>query len=111
MIRPAILKMAKPFEQAIYDKTAFAAFSARNAKFEELDGIIAQIEDLKLKGVNTRSTKDKFYGIKSELGQLITKLKENNETMCTAIFMINTKMANDTKYKDDQVAFRNWIDR
>ena len=30
--------------------------------------------------------------------------------MCTAIFfIINTKMANDPRYKEDQTAFRNWI--
>ena len=97
VIAPAKLKMAKPFEQAVYDKTAYTAFSARNAKFEELDALIAKIEDLKLKGVNTRSTKDKFYRIKSNLDQLITKAKTDNESMSTAIFMINTKMANDTK--------------
>ena len=31
--------------------------------------------------------------------------------MRTAISMINTKMANDSKYKEDQTAFRSWIGR
>ena len=52
--------MAKSFDQAISDVTAFASFSARNAKFDELEALIRQIEDLKLKGANTRSTKDKI---------------------------------------------------
>merc|ERR1712082_511637 len=69
------------------------------------------MEDLKLRGVNTRSTKDKFYRIKTKMDQLINKLNTDNEIMSTAVFMINTKMASDQKYKDDQAAFRNWIDR
>merc|ERR1712082_321119 len=69
------------------------------------------MEDLKLRGVNTRSTKDKFYRIKTKMDQLINKLNTDNEIMSTAIFMINTKMASDQKYKDDQTIFRNWIDR
>ena len=84
--------MAKTFDQAVLDESAFTFFSARNAKFDELEALIAQIEDLKLKGVNTRSTKDKFYQLKSDLDELTTKLKDNNESMCTAIFMIDTKM-------------------
>ena len=110
-IAPAKLQMAKPFEQAVYDKTAYTAFSARNARFEELDALIAKTVALGLKGANTRSTKDSFYRIKSKMDQLINKLNTDNEIMSTAVFMINTKMASDQKYKDDQTIFRNWIGR
>ena len=53
--------MAKTFEQAVYDATAYNSFSARNATFDDLEALIGQIEELKLRGVNTRRTKDKFY--------------------------------------------------
>ena len=101
--------MAKTFDQAVLDESAFTFFSARNAKFDELEALIAQIEDLKLKGVNTRSTKDKFYRLQSNLNELSAKLKDNNESMCTAIFMLNKNMANDLKFKEDQTALRTWI--
>ena len=101
--------MAKAFDQAVTDATAFTSFSARNAKFVELEALLGQIEKLKLKGVNTRASKDKFYRLKSNLDELSTKLKDKNESMCTAIFMLNTNMANDPKFKADQTAFRNWI--
>ena len=111
MLAKPRLKMSKTFEQAVYDATAFTSFSARNAKFDELDALIGQIEELKLKGTNTRSTKDKFYKIQTKLDQVIIKLNDKNESMCTALFMLNTKMANETKFKEDQTAFRNWIGR
>ena len=101
--------MAKTFDKAVLDESAFTNFSARNAKFDELEALIAQIEDLKLKAVNTRSIKDKFYRLQFNLNELSAKLKDNNESMCTAIFMLNKNMANDLKFKEDQTALRTWI--
>ena len=103
--------MAKTFEQAVKDQTAFTSFSARNAKVDQLDALIVQMQELKMKGANTRSTKDKFYRLQSEFLELKTKLNEKNETMSTAIFMLNTNMANDANYKEDQTALRNWLGR
>ena len=48
--------MAKTFEQAVKDQTAFTSFSARNAKVDQLDTLIGQMQDLKMKSANTRST-------------------------------------------------------
>ena len=101
--------MAKTFDQAVCDATAFTSFSARNAKFVELEALIAQIGELKLKGVNTRATKNKFYRLNSNLDELSTELKADNKSMCTAIFKLNTNMNNDPKFKADQTAFRNWL--
>ena len=106
-----VVRMAKTFEQAVHDVTAFASFSARNAKVDELEALIGQIEELKIKDANTRSTKDKFYRLQSKFNELETKLNEKNESMHTAIFMLITNMANDSKYKEDQTAFRSWIGR
>ena len=39
--------MAKTFDQAIYDKSAHDLYSARNAKFDELEDLILQINELK----------------------------------------------------------------
>ena len=106
-----VVKMAKTFEQAVHDVTAFASFSARNASIDELEALIGQMQELKLKGANTRSTKDKFYRLQSKFNELETKLNEKNKSMHTAIFMLNTNMTNDSKYKEDQTAFRCWIGR
>ena len=91
--------MAKTFDQAVLDVSAFTNFSARNAKFDELEAIIAQCQDLKLRGVNTRATKDKFYRLQANLNELLKELKDDNKSMCTAIFMLNKNMANDLKFK------------
>ena len=37
--------MAKSFDQAITDTTTFDSFSTWNSKFDELEILIAQIED------------------------------------------------------------------
>ena len=64
MLKEAKLKMAKTFDQAITDESAYDLYSARNAKFDALESLIAQINELKNKGTNTRSTRDKFYRLK-----------------------------------------------
>ena len=91
--------MAKTFDQAITDDSAFGFFSARNSKVDELEALIAQIGDLKIKAVNTRSTRDKYDRIRSRSDVLVTKLRDENEAMCTALFQLNTKMVNDPKFK------------
>ena len=73
-----VVKMAKTFEQAVNDATAFASFSARNAKVDQLDALIVQMQELKMKGANTRSTKDKFYRLQSKFNDLEIKLNEKN---------------------------------
>ena len=40
MIAPPKLKMAKTFDQAIYDKSAHDLYASRNAKFDELEDLI-----------------------------------------------------------------------
>ena len=105
------VKMAKTFEQAVHDVTAFASFSARNAIVDELEALIGQMQELKLKGANTRSTKDKFYRLQTKFNELETELNDKNKSMRTAIFMLNTNMANDSKFKEDQSALRIWIGR
>ena len=105
------VKMSKTFEQAVYDVTAFASFSARNAIIDQLEALIGQMQELKLKGANTRSTKDKFYRLQSKFNELETELNDKNKSMRTAIFMINNNMANDSKFREDQTAFRNWLGR
>ena len=70
MISKSRLKMAKFFDQAVFDEPAFTSFSAKNVSFDELEDLIGQIEDLKINGVNTRSTKDKFYQLQSNLNEL-----------------------------------------
>ena len=106
-----VVKMAKIFGQAVHDVTDFVSFSTRNAIIDELEALIGQMQELKLKGANTRSTKDKFYRLQSKFNELETKLNEKNESMRTAIFMLNTNMANDSNYKEDQTALRNWLGR
>ena len=39
--------MSLTFNKAIYDKSAFALYSARNVKFNELENLILDINNLK----------------------------------------------------------------
>ena len=66
MLQEAKFKMAKNFDQAITDESAYDLYSARNAKFDALESLIAEINELKVKGTNTRSTRDKFCRLKPE---------------------------------------------
>ena len=74
-------------------------YSARNAKFDELAALIAEINELKDKGANTRSTRDKFYHLKIRSDKLITLLEDENRALCTAFFKLNSKMTNDANIR------------
>ena len=69
------------------------------------------MQELKLKSANTRSIKDKFYRLQTKSNELETELNDKNKSMRSAIFMLNTNMANDSKFKEDQSALRIWIGR
>ena len=109
MLAQAKLKMAKTFDQAIYDETANDLYSARNAKFDELEDLIDQSNDLNDQTAYTRSSKGKYINLKSRSNVLITKLRDENEALCTALFKLNPKITDDARYKEDQKAFRGWI--
>ena len=102
--------MPPKFDQAIHEETANDLYSARNAKFNELALLIAKINELRDKGANTRSTRDKFYRLRDRTEKLITLLEDENRALCAALFKLNPKMASDTKYKEDQSSFRSWIE-
>ena len=109
MIRPAKFKMAPKFEQAILDLSANHLYSARNAKHDELDALIEDINELKNQSTATRTTKSKFYRLKDKSEKLTTLLDNENRELCKAFFMINPNMADDPKYINDQKSFRGWI--
>ena len=111
MLKEAKFTMAKTFDQAIADDSAYNLYSARNAKFDELKALIQKIDELKDKGTNTRSTRDKFYRLKSNTDELITLLKNENRDLCTAFFKLNSKMTSDANYRADQTAVRDWIEK
>ena len=98
MLTPAKLKMPPKFDQAIYDESANDLYSARNAKFNELALLIAKINELKDKGTNTRSTRDKFYRLKERSDNLITELENENKALIIAFFKLNPKMASEPKF-------------
>ena len=101
--------MAKTFDQAICDETAYDLYSARNAKFDELAALILEINELKDQSTNTRTTKGKYNNLKTKSGELVTLLTNKNRALCTAFFKLNSKMTNNAKYISDQSAFRGWI--
>ena len=109
MLKQTKFKMAKNFDQAICEETAYDLYSARNAKIDELAALIQQIDDLKAKGTSTRTTRDKFHRLKTKSNELLTLLTNENRALCTAFFKVNSKMTNDAKYKEDQTAFRGLI--
>ena len=45
MISKLRLKMAKFFDQAVFDEPAFTSLSAKNVSFDELEDLIGQMED------------------------------------------------------------------
>ena len=111
MIKPAKFTMPPKFDQAIHEESANDLYSARNAKFNELALLIAKINELRDKGANTRSTRDKFYRLKADSEDLKSLLKIENRDLCKAFFKLNPKLAEDTKFKEDQAAFVNWIEQ
>ena len=42
---------------------------------------------------------------------MTTLLEDENRDLCTAFFKLNPKLAEDTKFKEDQAAFVNWIEQ
>ena len=72
MIKPAKFKMAKNFDQAITDESAYDLYSSRNAKFDELNALIVEINELKYQSATTRTTKSKFIGLKTNSEELKT---------------------------------------
>ena len=60
MISKSRLKMAKTFDQAVFNEPAFTSLSAKNVSLDKLEPLISQMEDLELNGVNARLTKDKI---------------------------------------------------
>ena len=86
MIAPSRLKMTLTFDKAIYDKSAHDLYSARNVKFDELDNLILEINELKDQSPSTRSTPGKFKRLKTESEELITLLTNENRNLCAAFF-------------------------
>ena len=89
MLRPSKFKMAPTFDQAIIDESANDLYSARNAKHDELEALIAKLNELRDKGSNTRSTRNKFYRLKADSEDLKSLLKIDNRALCTALFKLN----------------------
>ena len=109
MSAKATIKMAKTFDQAIRDESANDLYSDRNAKFDELDNLIVEINELKDQSASTRSTVGKFKCLKTKSESLITLLTIENRKLCSAFFKLNSKMIDDAKYEEDQTAFGGWI--
>ena len=108
MISKSSLKMARTFDQAVFDEPAFTSFFVKNVSLDELEPLIAQMEDLEINGIDTRTTKDKFCQLQS-CQELSTELKDSGESVCTAVFETDAEMAKDPKYNEDQTAFKDWI--
>ena len=92
-----LVKMAKTFEQAVYDKTAFDLYSSRNVRYDDL---VSLIDDLNLLGNQTsytRTAKGQFFNLKAKSDTVISKLTEDNEALRTALFKINPKIQDDPK--------------
>ena len=86
MLKEAKFKMSKTFDQAIIDDSAYDMYSSCNAKFDELDAIIVEINELKDQTANTRTTKSKFIRLKTDSDELIILLKKENRELCTPLF-------------------------
>ena len=104
-----INKMSKTFDQAIYDVTAFDLYSSRNIKFDELENLIDELNLLKSQTTYTRTSKGQYINLKTRSNLLMTKLEDENEALCTALFKINPKIQEDARFKEDQKVFRGWI--
>ena len=109
MLKEAKLKMAKTFDQAIADESAYDLYSSRNSKHDQLESLMQEIEVFMAKGTHTRTAVGKYKLFKEKGVKLKTVLEEENTALCTAFFKLNSKMKNDAKYKEDQKVFRGWI--
>ena len=109
MIRPAILKMAKTFDQAIFGKSVNPLYSARNAKFDELSDLIDKINNLKDQSSYTRASKSIYKRLRTKSEELIVYLNSKNTELCTALFQLTPKITDDLSYRKDQKEFRDWI--
>ena len=94
--------MSKTFDQAVYDKTAFALYSSRNIRYDDLVSLIDELNLLKNQTAYTRTAKGQYFNLKARCDAVITKLREENEALITALFMINPKIQDDARYKEDQ---------
>ena len=57
----------------------------------------------------TRTAKGQFSNLKARSDTVISKLREDNEALRTALFKINPKIQDNPKYRKDQTEVRKWI--
>ena len=101
--------MSKTFDQAVYDATAFPLYSSRNIKYDELVSLIDELNLLKSQTTYTRTAKGQYFNLKARCEAIITELRDENKALRTALFMINPKIQDNARYKEDQKLFRKWI--
>ena len=106
---PKAAKMPKSFDDAIYDEAAVDLYSSRNVRYDDLVSLIESINKLGNKTTYTRTSPGKFSKLNTRSEEVISKVREDNEALRTALFKINPKIQDDLKYKQDQTEVRKWI--
>ena len=107
---PKAAKMSKTFDEAIYDEAAVDLYSSRNVRYDDLVSLIESINRFGNKTSYTRSAPNKFSKLNTRSEEVICKVREENEAFRTALFKINPKIQEDSKYKEDQTEVRKWIE-